>query len=399
MKSAATQHERSVRIGADRIVTDQSHLIAGRRIGILTNHTGRLSDGRPLVDAILESGLAQVVALFGPEHGISGNSPDGTAVDHRQHPRFGIPIYSLYGSTHKPTPEMLSDIEVLVCDIQDVGARFYTYSTTVALALEAAAEAGISFVLLDRPNPIRGMRVDGPVRNQSLKSFVAWFPLPITHGLTLGELLSMVEGEGWIDSKERHLEVVPLEGWTRSLWFDQTGLPWIPPSPNIPRLSTAMLYPGTCLLEGTTIAEGRGTDSPFELIGAPWADPSALIRALARQTIPGVSFAPQQFTPKNIPGVASEPKYLAQACQGVKILIEDRDLVEPVRLGIFLLSAFKAVHPGSTELKNRRFDILTGFSGVRTMLDAGADPKDIIASWEADNEKFARIRARYLMYD
>ena len=380
-------------------MTDKSQLIAGRRIGILTNHTGRLSDGRPLVDAILESGLAQVVALFGPEHGILGNSPDGTAVDHTQHPRFGIPVYSLYGATHKPTPEMLSDIEVLVCDIQDVGARFYTYSTTVALALEAAAEVGISFVLLDRPNPIRGMHVDGPVRNQSLKSFVGWFPLPITHGLTLGELLSLVEGEGWIDSKERHLQVVPLEGWTRSLWFDQTGLSWIPPSPNIPHLSTATLYPGTCLLEGTTIAEGRGTDSPFELIGAPWADPSALIRALARWSIPGVNFAPQQFTPKNIPGVASDPKYLGQACQGVKILIDDRDLVEPVRLGIFLLSAFKGVHPGSTELKNRRFDILTGVSGVRTMLDAGADPKDIIASWQADNEKFARIRTRYLMYD
>jgi uncharacterized protein YbbC (DUF1343 family) len=388
----------SVRVGADRIVSDCANLIASRSLGILTNHTGQLSNGTHLTDAIMDGGFGRVAALFGPEHGIQGNAPDGTGVGHSKHPRYGIPTFSLYGEVHKPTRDMLSGLDVLVCDIQDVGARFYTYSATVALAMEAAAEMGISVVILDRPNPIRGLFFDGPLRVAPLKSLVGWLPVPITHGLTLGELLSISRAEGWIESKAESFSVVTVENWSRSQWYDETGLPWTAPSPNMPRLSTAVLYPGTCLLEGTTISEGRGTEHPFELIGAPWADATALIARLERQRPAGVRFLAEDFTPKEIPGVAANPKYLGQTCHGIRIVVDDRDRLEPVRLGILLLSAFKRVHRAETELKNRRFDMLAGDPMVRRMLEGDAPPDEIFDSWKAGLDTFGRTRSRHLLY-
>jgi len=289
----------AVRTGADRILNDAPHLIAGKRLGILTNHTGRLSDGRTIIEAVVKSRIASVAALFAPEHGIEGTAYAGTPVGNAIHRELQIPVYSLYGTVEKPTPEMLRDIDLMLCDIQDVGARFYAFVSTVALALEACAENGLPFVLLDRPNPIGGIECDGPVRDPSLKSLVGWMPVPIVHGMTIGELVAMCHGEGWLANGVRtDLHIVQLSGWTRSMWYDETGVPWIPPSPNMRRLSTAILYPGTCLFEATSASEGRGTGLAFELIGAPWLNADAVLGRLKQFHLPGVSFRKEQFVPR-----------------------------------------------------------------------------------------------------
>ena len=388
-----------VRTGADRLFAEVPELIRQKRIGVLTNHTGRLSDGRHLVDAIANSGIAELAALYGPEHGITGDTPDGEGVDHAMHPKYNVPIYSLYGKTHKPSKEMLAGIDVLVCDIQDVGARFYTFISTIALAMESCAEQGVPFVLLDRPNPIRGLRCEGPVRELPLRSFVGWMPIPVTHGLTIGELARLWNEEGWLANGVRaRLDVVPMKGWKREMWYDETGLAWLAPSPNMQRLSTATVYPGMCFVEGTSISEGRGTTSPFELVGAPWADPEKILRELEGFDTPGVSFSSEQFTPREIPGTASEPKYEDLLCEGIRISLVDRDAVEPVKLGVEIIAAFKRAHPKETELRNRRFDILTGSSGVRKKLEANVHPNEICESWKPDLEKFCALRKKYFLY-
>jgi uncharacterized protein YbbC (DUF1343 family) len=399
MNTSPPRSSRVVRTGADRLLTDAPTLIRGKNIGILTNQTGRLSDGQSIIDAIIDSGICRVKALFGPEHGITGDLPDGARVEHAEHTRYAIPIYSLYGRVHKPSRQMLDGVDLLLCDIQDVGARSYTFISTVALAMEASAEQNIPFLLLDRPNPIRGLDFDGPVRVPSLKTFVGWMPMPVTHGLTIGELARLWNEEGWFtNGVKARLEVVPLEGWKRSDWFDETGLPWIPPSPNMQTLTTAVLYPGLCFVEGTSISEGRGTFDPFQLVGAPWADPVNIIRYLEKFETSGVTFSPEEYVPCEIPGVANRPKYAGMRCRGVRITVVKRDQVKPVRLGVAVLSAFKRAHPAETMLRYRRLDILTGNPAVRHQLDEGIAPEEIYREWAGELEAFGRIRAKYLMY-
>jgi len=388
-----------VRIGADRLLREASELIHGKQVGVLTNHTGRLSDGQSVIDALANSGLCKLRALYGPEHGIDGDTPDGKVVEHAQHPRYGIQVYSLYGKTHKPTPEMLEGVDVVVCDIQDVGARFYTFISTVALAMEAAAEQGIPFVILDRPNPIRGLSFDGPVRIPSLRSFVGWMPIPVTHGLTIGELARLWNDEGWLaNGVKAPLQVVEMEGWQRSLWYDETGLSWTPPSPNMPSLETAVIYPGLCFVEGTSISEGRGTLSPFQLIGAPWANPEKILKELSAFKTPGVTFSAAQFAPIEIPGTASQPKFEDTVCNGIRLTVVDRNVVKPLHLGVAVLSAFKRAHPAETVFRNRRFDILTGNKSVRQQLERGCHPDEICEGWAEELRSFGDIRSKYLMY-
>ena len=407
MKNTAVSEQTTiVRTGADRLLSDTPELIRNKRIGILTNHTGRLSDGRLLIDAVAESGLCTIKALYGPEHGIAGDTPDGKVVDHIAHPDLGVPIFSLYGKIHKPTRAMLEGIDVLVCDIQDVGARFYTFISTIALMMEAAAEQGIPFVILDRPNPIRGLHFDGPIRTQPLKSFVGWMPIPVTHGMTIGELARLWNEEGWIGEHsfghstdlKTDLEVVPVDGWRRSMWFDETGLPWIAPSPNMQSLDTAVVYPGLCFVEGTSLSEGRGTLSPFQLIGAPWVDPEKVLKELAGCQTAGVTFSAERFVPQEIPGMASQPKYEGEECRGIRITTLDRNEVRPVCLGIAVLAAFKRAHPKETEFRHRRFDILTGSSSIRQLLDRNATHEAICDSWIPELERFGEIRSQYLLY-
>lgn len=389
----------AVLTGADRLLNDGLHLIRNKRIGILTNHTGRLSDGRHLIEAVADSGAARITALFGPEHGIFGDTADGEKVNHGRHPKLDVPVYSLYGKTHKPTREMLNDVDLLLCDIQDVGARFYTFISTIALALEGGAELGVPVLVLDRPNPIRGIAFDGPVRDESLKSFVGWMPLPVTHGMTIGELATMWNNERQLLNGVRaQLEILPMTGWNRSMWYDETGLCWIPPSPNMQTVATATVYPGLCYMEGTSASEGRGTPSAFELIGAPWLRPEKVIARLDEIGSAGVRCTPEEFTPKEIPGIATGPKFEGERCRGIRLHITDRNAIQPVRLGIALLSAIKREHPEEMELRNRRFDILTGTSSVRKLLNEGAEPERITAEWTEGLKRFGDLRAKYLIY-
>ena len=388
-----------IRIGADRLLNECSELIEGKRVGVLTNHTGQLSNGQSIIDALAKSDLCKLKALYGPEHGIAGDTPDGEVVDHGHDPRYGVQVFSLYGKTHKPTPEMLKGVDVIVCDIQDVGARFYTFISTIALALEAAGEQRIPFVLLDRPNPIRGLSFDGPVRVPSLKCFVAWMPIPVTHGLTIGELAKLWNDEGWLaNGVKAPLSIVEMEGWKRSMWHDETGLTWVPPSPNMPSLATAVTYPGTCFVEGTSVSEGRGTSTPFQVLGAPWADPEKILKELSAFTIPGVMFSEIAFTPVEIPATASEPKFEGSVCRGIQLSVTDRNIVRPVYLGVAILSAFKRAHPAETVFRNRRFDILTGNKNVRQQLERGLHPDEICKGWEDGLRAFGEVRSKYLIY-
>jgi uncharacterized protein YbbC (DUF1343 family) len=389
----------TVQTGADRLLTDGIDLIRGKRVGILTNHTGRLSDGTHCIDAIVGSGLCRVTALFGPEHGITGTVEDGQIVADDRHSRYNIPVFSLYGAAQKPTAEMFADIDLLICDIQDIGARFYTFISTVALAIESAAECHKEVLVLDRPNPIRGIAFDGPIRDESLRSFVGWMPIPVTHGMTYGELAALWNEEGaYRNGVHARLTVLPLIGWNRSMWFDETALHWIPPSPNMPTLDTTAIYPGLCLTEGTSLSEGRGTASPFALIGAPWLDPEKVLAHLDNEYCQGIRFSTEEFVPASIPGKAIAPKYVGEQCRGIRLHVIDRNRIEPLRLGISILSAVKRLYPGFMTFDPLRFDLLSGRKSIRQSLEEGADVGDIISIWAEDVLQFGDVRSRYLQY-
>ncbi|MBM4161604.1 MAG: DUF1343 domain-containing protein [Ignavibacteria bacterium] len=393
----ALAQEQGVRTGADLLLTKHFDLIKGKKLGLVLNHTAILSDGQHLVDALHKAKNVKVVALFGPEHGVRGDTtgPVESSVD----PKTGIPIHSLYSATNKPTAQMLRGIDVLIYDIQDVGARFYTYISTLGHIMEAAAEQGIRVIVLDRPNPIGGLYVDGPVRDDTLKSFVAFAKIPIAYGMTIGELAQMYNGEGWLEpSVKADLHVVKMENWKRSMWYDQTQLPWIRPSPNMPTLATATVYTGTCLFEGVNISEGRGTKRPFEYIGAPWIDAVRVIQLLAKEPLHGVKFRPIQFTPTQAPQNARPPKYKGELCKGIFVIVKDRTVFEAVKTGIYLLWAIKKIHPEKMQWRLPGFDRLSGTSSVRTMLDTGKTPEEIFSAWKADLERFKSIRQRYLLY-
>lgn len=388
-----------VRVGADVLLHDQLELIAGRDIGLVTNHSALLNTGEHLVDALVKRKEVRLRALFGPEHGIRGKAPDRKSIGHEVDPETGIPVYSLFGKITKPTRQMLKGLDLLVFDIQDVGARFYTYSTTLALTMEAAAEKGIPYLVLDRPNPLGGTRVEGPMLDRSLRSFVGWLPLPVIHGLTMGELASMINGEGWLRMRRAaHLSVVKMKGWRRSWTFDQTKLRWINPSPSIRSLQTALVYPGTCFIEGTNVSEGRGTEHPFEQIGAPWIRGNELCAKLQSLDLPGVEFTATAFTPKSTRAVTTDSKFEGTRCQGVFIKVTDRRLFEPVKTGICLLHALQLLYSAQFTMKARRLDELTGTRFVRRAILRGISPSEIAERWKTEDEEFALKRAEYLLY-
>jgi uncharacterized protein YbbC (DUF1343 family) len=338
-----------------------------------------------------------LAALFGPEHGIRGES-DGPVRDTVDR-RTGLPVFSLYGAATRPSLSMLKGLDVLLFDIQDVGARFYTYISTLGHVMEAASERRIPIVVLDRPNPITGVRFGGPVAEDSLLSFVAFAPIPICHGMTIGELARMYNGEKWLArGVEADLQVVPVSGWRRSLWFDETSVPWVPPSPNMLALRTAVVYPGTCLFEGTNLSEGRGTEHPFEVIGAPWLEPDSVIALLSREQNPGVRFSPATFTPVRRPGSPSPPKHEGRLCRGIRIIVTDREIFRPVRAGVAMLRAIRSVHPDSMQWFTHRFDRLAGTPALRRMITLDVPLDSIEASWQAGLDAFAGTRTRYLLY-
>ncbi len=389
-----------VKCGADLLLTEQFDLIRGKRIGLITNATGVLAGGETTADALFLQSETKLVALFGPEHGIRGREPAGKQLESGKDSKTGLPVYSLYGSVSKPTDKMLNGIDVLVYDIQDVGARFYTFESTLALAMEAAAEHDIPFIVLDRPNPIRGVSTEGYIRLDSLRSFVAMSPTPITHGMTVGELAGMINGEGWLrNGMKARLTVVRMEGWKREMWYDQTGLVWVNPSPNIVSLGTAIVYPGTCFLEGTNLSEGRGTDRPFEYVGAPYVDGKIWADTLNQEQIPGVRFEAVTFTPRSIPGVVDKPKFEGVSCNGIRIVVTNRDEFAPVECGVRILASARNLFSRDFKWNGRWVDRLAGSPKLRTSIDANLPANEITKEWSQEVGRFKVLRAKYLLYE
>ncbi len=387
-----------VKTGADLLFEKQFKLIEGKRVGLVTNHSALLSNGKHLADALNEDKRTKLTVLFGPEHGVRGDAPAGAQIDNDMDTKTGVRVYSLYGKINKPTPEMLRDVDVLIYDIQDVGVRFYTYVSTLSYAMEAAAENNIPYIVLDRPNPIRGTWVEGFNRDDSLRSFVGLHPIVIAHGMTIGELATMYNDEGWMkDGVKAKLTVVKMEGWMRSMWYDETGLKWVRPSPNLPTLKSAIVYPGTCFFEGVNISEGRGSEHPFEYMGAPYIDPVKWANALNACNLQGVEFEPTNFTPRSIEGVVLHPKYEGVSCKGVWVRIIDRNVLEPVKVGVYMLATAKELFADSVKWR-RSINRLAGTPKLAAAIDAGVPPERIVEMWRDDVEKFKKIRAKHLLY-
>jgi uncharacterized protein YbbC (DUF1343 family) len=372
--------------GIDVLRSEGFARLKGRRVGLVTNHTGRARDGAATIDLLHKAANVTLVSLFSPEHGIRGILDD--KVPSSKDERTGLPINSLYGDSRRPAPSMLDGLDVIALDLQDVGVRFYTYMTTMAYVMEEAAKRKLPVVILDRPNPINGFQIEGPSLDETvLGTFTGYFArMPIRHGMTLGELARLFNEENKIGAQ---LEVIPLQNWDRGDWFDGTGLPWINPSPNMRNLLQATLYPGIGAIEGTNISVGRGTDTPFEQIGAPWIDGVRLAEELNARQVPGVRFYPVSFTP-------TSSKYQGEPCQGVFIVVIDRLALRPVRVGIELASALARLHGDKYDISaaERLFGSREGLARAK----AGDDPARIAASWAADEARWRLLRAKYLLY-
>ncbi len=383
-----------VRTGLEILLTCQQDLLKHSRVGLVTHPPAVLPDLTNAVDALLGAGV-HLAALFGPEHGFNAAAADGAAVEDALDARTGLPVYSLYGPVKEPTPAMLAGVDTLVFDMQDVGARFYTFISTLFYTLRGAAAAGKRVVVLDRPNPLTGCITAGPTVEPGYVSFVGIAPLPIRHGLTTGELARYFNAEFDFHAD---LKVVPLEGWQRSMWFDQTGLPWVQLSPGMPHLSTAIVYPGTCFLEGTNLSEGRGTSLPFEIAGAPWLDGRRLALALNTLELPGVRFRAVTFVP-------TSSKHAGQVCRGVQLHVTDREAFEPITAGLYLVAACREQAArefqflsSSWEGGKPHFDLLAGSAGPREGLAAGQPVDEIVRGWNKDREHLEMIRQKSLLY-
>ncbi len=386
----AAQAAGETRPGIEVLLADSIHLVAGRRVGLVTNQTGVDRQGASSIDLLHGDARLELAALYSPEHGIRGRAEAGELVESGMDPRTGLPIHSLYGATRKPTPEMLDGIEVLLFDIQDIGARYYTYVYTMALAMEAAGEAGIPFVVLDRPNPIGGVEVQGNVLDPDFASFVGMYPLPMRHGMTPGELARLFRGEFGVDVA---LRVVPLTGWSRNQEYPDTGLPWVAPSPNMPSVESARHYPGTCLFEGTNLSVGRGTPIAFQQIGAPWLDGEALAANLNRHGIEGVRFEPARFVPDD-PG---DGKHGGVRVEGVR-LVATGSGYDPTEAAVAALIESAALSGDRWEWRAEAFDRLAGTDRLRLAVEAGATVEQARAGWRADLDAFLRVREPYLLY-
>jgi uncharacterized protein YbbC (DUF1343 family) len=381
----------AVMTGLDRVASYKD-VFEGRRLGIITNHTAYDSKGRFIVDVFKGMAGVKVTALFSPEHGLWGTAPDAEKIDNQTHPVYNLPVYSLYGKTQKPTSDMLRDIDVLVFDIQDIGARFYTYIYTMSLAMEAAAENGKTFVVLDRPNPINGISVEGNILEPTQSSFVGLYPIPVRHGMTVGELVRMFNGQGWLAGHVKaKLVVIPMKGWRRRMWYDQTSLRFIKTSPNMPDIETAAIYPGLCLLEGTNVSEGRGTAMPFRQFGAPWIDSKLLAKQLNALNVPEMRFDPVSFTP-------TSSKYKGLECHGVRILVSDRDRLEPYFSGIKIVNEICRIYPDQFEWRASHFDRLCGTSKIRSAITGHSSLDALHKKWRKELESFLKIRTEYLIY-
>ena len=378
-----------LRPGIEVLLEDSVQLVEGRRVGLITNQTGVDASGRSSIDRIHQHPSVDLVALFAPEHGIRGTAEAGERIEDDVDVETELPIFSLYGAVLSPTPEMLDGIDVLLIDFQDVGARYWTYVSTMTLAMEVAAEQEISVVILDRPNPIGGA-VQGNVLDPAYGTFVGRYPVAMRHGMTLGELARYYEGEIGIGVD---LHVAPVDGWRRDIPFAETGLPWIRPSPNMPDVESATHYPGTCLFEGTVLSVARGTEAPFQQIGAPWLDGAALADAMNGYGLPGVRFDPVRFTP-NAP---SDGKFDGVEVEGVRLFATSPEY-DPTHAAVALLVETRRMSGPQWGWLQAHFDRLAGTDRLRQAIDAGAGFDEIRSGWQAELETFKRVREQYLIY-
>lgn len=373
--------------GLDLLAEQNFSPLAGKRVGVITNHSALTYDGRHLVDLLAAAPQVRLVAIFSPEHGLYGDQ-QGSVASGKYEPT-GTPIFSLFDSaSRRPTPEALRGVDALVYDMQDVGARFYTYITTLGLMMEEAARAKIPLYVLDRPNPINGVAVEGPVLEVNHVSFVGYMRMPIRHGMTVGELARMFNGEKKIGAD---LHVVQMEGWRRRMWFDETGLEWINPSPAMRSLTEAIFYPGTCLLDIPGMSAGRGTDTPFQIIGAPWFKAREAADYMNSRNLPGVRFLARRFRP-------ADSQYAGQECHGVELELLDRESFNAVLTGLELIAATLRLHPGRFDVDNYRFLRRLGSDGVAGRLKRGESGRAIYDSIEDDLAAFRKLRQKYLLY-
>lgn len=372
-------------LGIDVLADDNFKILKGKRVGLITNHTGLNADGERTVDLLHRAPDVELAGLFSPEHGFEGTLDEDGITDSRDE-ATGLPIYSLYGKSRQPNAEQLAGLDVLVFDIQDIGARFYTYTSTMALAMKVAAEQGLDFVVLDRPNPINGMSVAGPVLDPGAESFVGIHTLPVRHGMTIGELAKMLNEEQQIGAK---LTVVELKNWRRGTFWDATGLVWVNPSPNMRSLTQATLYPGVGMLETTNISVGRGTDTPFELLGAPWINARPFAAKLNAVNLPGLRFVPVRFTPES-------SKHQGQACQGVNLIVTDRDRLEPVGMGLTIAATLREMYPEDWDTKNLR---LIGNEAVLEGIRSGKSAAEIASDYQPGLLEFRQRRDKFLLYE
>ena len=400
--SQASATPRPVVAGAEVLAASGFAALAGKRVGLVTNHTGRAGD-QHLADLLRAAPNVKLTAILAPEHGFRGTVEAGAQVGDGIDAKTGVPVFSLYGATKQPTPPMLRNVDVLVFDIQDIGVRFYTYISTMGLAMQAAATARIPFVVLDRPNPLGGDYVSGFVLEPTLRSFVGQYPIPIVHGLTVGELARMIKGEAWLPGLGNlDLQVIAMQGWQRSMRWPQTGRAWVATSPNIPTFEAALVYPGIGVVGETEVSEGRGTPTPFSVFGAPWLDAPRLAARLNAMGLPGARFETASFTPRSIPGVAARPRFEGKSIAGVRVVVGDVARIEPLEIGMHALAALaaearsKGIAPLFGNLA--MFNAIAGTRRLHQMLTSGRDGAAIVAAWQDDVARFKAQRARYLLY-
>jgi uncharacterized protein YbbC (DUF1343 family) len=376
--------------GVEVLLRDSLHLLEGKRVGLITNHSGRDRSGKSSVDLLHQAEGVNLTALFAPEHGLRGVAEAGVTIASTVDSATGVPILSLYGETRVPTPEMLEQVDVLLYDIQDVGARVYTYEWTMALAAEAAGKAGKTFIVLDRPDPVRADRVEGNVLHPEYSSFVGLHQVALRYGLTPGELLRYLVGAGHIEAS---VIVVPMSGYTRAMWFDETGIPWVNPSPNLRDLDATLLYTGTVFFEGTNLSEGRGTDAPFRVVGAPWlTDAGAIAEELNAKGLPGVRFDSTSRT------VSEGQKHGGLTIPMIEVIVVDRDSVVPVEVGAHMLQVIRSRHLDDWEWRVSHIDRLAGTDELRAAVEAGS-VEALLVSWREQARKFAADRAPHLLYE
>jgi len=373
-----------VQTGLDVLEAEKFAPFRGKRVGLITNHTGVDFQGKTTIELLAHAPGVQLAALFSPEHGIAGHADEKVASS--KDPSTGLPIFSLYGEHLRPTEEMLKGLDVLVFDVQDAGVRFYTYTSTMGYSMEEAAKHGIAFYVLDRPNPLSGEIVEGPMLDQDKTSFVAYFPMPVRYGLTIGELAQLFNTENHINCD---LHVIAMKNWHRNYFYESTSVRWIPPSPNLRTLKGSILYPGLEILQNAGVSVGRGTEAPFEEFGAPWISGGEVAEALNARNLPGVHFANQPFIP--VSGL-----YSGQRCGGVGIRVTDRAAVRSMRIGLEIAALLLKKYPDNLDVT--KAIVLLGNDATVQQLKAGTPPEQIVASWAADLAAFDQVRRKYFLY-